>query len=74
MVHEQAEWLLEIFDQHLQDNVTWSRPLSHIIDKPPEVNVTQDASSKWGVGGHSANLRFYYQIAWTVFGPIFAKK
>ena len=74
MVHEQAKWLLEIVDQHLHDNVTWSRPLSHIIDKPAEVDVTQDASSKWGVGGHSTTLHFYYQITWTVFGPIFYQK
>ena len=74
VVHEQAEWLLAIINDHLQDNTTWTRPFNHIVRRQADWKVIQDASSSFGTGGHAPVLRFFFQVSWADFGPAVVDK
>ena len=41
---------------------TWSRQLSHIVERAPDGRMRQDACTSLGAGGYSAKLRFWWQI------------
>jgi hypothetical protein len=74
VVHEQADWLLAIIDEHLQNGTTWTRPISHIVRRQEDWKVIQDASSSFGTGGHAPVLRFFFQVTWADFGPAVVDK
>jgi hypothetical protein len=69
-LYDECEWLLTIIEQHKSDRVTWVRPISHIVMRPPDLKAVCDACTSWGVGGHSWSLRYYYQISWFDIDPV----
>jgi hypothetical protein len=73
-VHRECEWLRGIIAKHRKDGTTWTRPLSHIVKRNPDWVAYQDASSNWGMGGHSPDLCFYWHVSWEQLGPAIVSK
>jgi hypothetical protein len=63
-VHLECAWLIGIIGKHREDHTTWTRPISHIVRRKPDWIAFQDASTKWGIGGHSPSLGFYWFLSW----------
>jgi hypothetical protein len=74
IIHKQAEWLLQIIEQHIHDGTTCAHPLCHIVRRESDWEVVQDVSSSHGVGGNSLKLLFFFHITWEDFGPAFINK
>jgi hypothetical protein len=72
-VHLECAWLIVIIKEHRHDKSTWTRPISHIVRRKPDWIAFQDASTKWGIGGHSPSLGFYWFLSWENLSPVVAK-
>ena len=71
-VHDHAEWLIQELDLALNtQSETWYKSLSHSIQRTADFVAYQDASSRQGAGGHSPDLKFWFQISWSEFGQEF---
>jgi hypothetical protein len=73
-VHRECEWIRQIIQEHYNDGTTWTRPISHIVRRKADWEAYQDASTKWGMGGHSPDLRYYWQISWHQLGQCIVDK
>jgi hypothetical protein len=71
-VHLECTWLITVIKQHRADKTTWTRPFSHIVRRPPDWIAYQDASSNWGIGGHSPSLKFFWALSWIELSPVVA--
>jgi hypothetical protein len=72
-VHDHAEWLEQALTEAIEGRDTsWYKPISHIVRRNADYQLYFDASSGEGAGGHSPDLRFWFQCFWDSFGPEFA--
>lgn len=67
--HQMAEWLIAVINEHLATGLAWRRPISQVVRRECDWNAFQDASTSWGIGGHSPDLFYFWQMAWLEFGP-----
>jgi hypothetical protein len=74
VIHTQAKWLFAIIDEHLRNGISWTQPISHIVQRNADWKVIEDASSSFGTGGHAPVLRFFFQVSWADFGPAVVDK
>jgi hypothetical protein len=56
-MHRECKWICQIIQQHHMDGTPWMQLMSHIMQQQPDWEAHQDASTNWGMGGHSPNLR-----------------
>jgi hypothetical protein len=66
--HQMAEWLIAVINEHLETGLEWRRPISQVVRRECDWQAYQDASTSWGIGGHSPSLFFFWQMSWSEFG------
>jgi hypothetical protein len=59
VAHDQAAYLVELIDNHLKGKCRWYKPISQIMRRKEDQLEYQDASSKYGLGGHVPTHQVY---------------
>ena len=65
-IHEELEYLRIQYTGHLDGTKRWIIPLSHFVEREPDTSIRQDASTSWGIGGGSGELRYWSKVCWKI--------
>ena len=68
-IHKELGYLRTQCIEHLDETKRWIKPLSHFVDREPNVSIRQDASTSWDMGGGSGELQYWWQVCWKTWNP-----